>query len=554
MIQRILYLIVLSLFTFVGGAQSVFTSVANGDWDDASTWTVGAGAGGIEGITYPGPQDSVYINAGDTVYLDLTNNGNDYEFEGYMYVDSNAVFRCGSGAGNTDGFQMVDNSWIDVYGDFYIAIQGEGPGTVGPTERDFDIEDNSVFRVFNGAYLYLSDDWFVRDDAFVFIDNNICTEVDDDLQIEDNAFLCGNGGASIGLSAAANTLTYANGASSANICSGLSVYRGTGSACSGTGTLVQAGTGPAGLAPTGVADFASTTKNSSISIDVLDLGDDFDIDGDTLEIISSGSNIGVSNNSTTQGGTISININGTAANSLDDFINYTPPAGFLGTDLFSYIIEDEQSLRDTVSVTILVVECGTYIELVGSGANGVAITTLNFSDTTEIDSIVMESIYKGTAPASITFASGTQNIVNSTAIAAVNGGGGYFRTTMNAASSISATTTNTTTTQALVAYVYRNGTSRELNSVRDRVVTALHLTNLSRTINIPTGSTVRNILIEVPIAELNNDNRTALVEIEYGNVKRSLEVKEGDLGASLKLFTVVLEDVPGSVSQLTLTV
>ncbi len=471
-----------------------------------------------------------------------------------MYVDSNSIFRSGSGTGAADGFQMINNCWIDVYGGFYTAIAGEGPGTVGPAERDLDIEDNSIFRVFNGAYLYLSDDWFIRDDAFVFIDNNICTEVDDDLQIEDNAFLCGNGGASIGLSAATNTLTYANGASSANICSGLSVFRGTGSACAASGTLVQAGTGPAGLAPVGVADFATANKNLLQNIDVLDLGDDYDLDVDTLEILSTGSNVGVSDKNTSQGGSLSINNNGTASNPLDDYIVYTPPAGFLGTDEFSYIIEDEQSLRDTVLVTVLVIECGTYIDLQGAGVNGTATTTLTFSDTTEIDSIVMESVYKGTAPASITFASSTQSIVNTTNIVAVNGGGGYFRTTLNSSGSISATTTNTTTTQSLVAYVYRSGTGKELISVRDRIVTALHLTNLSRTINIPTESTVRNILIEVPISELNNDARTALVEIEYGTIKRSLEVKEGDLGASLKLFTVVLEDVPGNISELTLTV
>lgn len=362
------------------------------------------------------------------------------------------------------------------------------------------------------------------------------------------------GGASINVSTATNTLSFAGGASAANICSGVSIYRGAGAACAATGTLVQAGTGPAGLKPVGIADIVTTFKNNATDVSVLTIGKDYDLDGDTLEILSAGSNLAVSNNASAQGGTLSINNNSSPLNFLDDFITYTPPAGFLGVDEFSYVIEDEQGVRDTVEVSVFVIECGSYIELLGSGANGIATTSLNFSDTTEIDSIVMESIYKGVAPTSITFSSSTQTIVNSSPVAAINGGGGYFRTKMNSASSISATTTNTSTTQSLVAYVYRRGTSREHISERTRRVTTLHENSLQESIRIPSASEPRNILLEIPISELNVDARTALVEVSYGSITKSLEVKSGDLGASLKFFTVILEDVPGNITQLTLSV
>ncbi|HAS35070.1 MAG TPA: hypothetical protein DCS15_01185 [Flavobacteriales bacterium] len=193
-------LLISLLFSLLLGdlfSQRVFRSVGNGNWDDASTWDASAGTGGIEGITFPSPTDSVYIEAGDTVLLDLTNVGNNYEFGGFLYVGTNAVFQSASGNGNTDGLVLVDDSYVVVDGDFWVAENGEGPGTAGPAPLDFDIENNSYFRVNTGGYVYLADDWFIRDNAFMYVQINICMEVDDDLQVEDNAFICGAGGASI---------------------------------------------------------------------------------------------------------------------------------------------------------------------------------------------------------------------------------------------------------------------------------------------------------------------------------------------------------------------
>ena len=91
-------------------SQRVFRSVGNGDWNDASTWNASAGEGGLEGITYPSPNVSVFIESGDTVLLDFTNAGNDYEFGGFMYIGTSAVFQCASGTGADDGLVRIDNA------------------------------------------------------------------------------------------------------------------------------------------------------------------------------------------------------------------------------------------------------------------------------------------------------------------------------------------------------------------------------------------------------------------------------------------------------------
>ncbi|MFG6106619.1 Ig-like domain-containing protein [Leptothoe sp. EHU-05/26/07-4] len=54
-------------------------------------------------------------------------------------------------------------------------------------------------------------------------------------------------------------------------------------------------------------------------------------------------------------GSVEINNNGTPADSSDDFITYTPDAGFVGTDSFTYEINDGQGGTDTATVDVTVI-------------------------------------------------------------------------------------------------------------------------------------------------------------------------------------------------------
>ena len=99
--------------------------------------------------------------------------------------------------------------------------------------------------------------------------------------------------------------------------------------------------------------FSVAANASNASLDVL--ANDSDPNGDTLAI----ADLGIPN----AGGSVSINTNGTPSNTADDFVSYTPQAGFTGTETFTYELSDGSS---TVPATVTVV--------VGSANNGPTIS------------------------------------------------------------------------------------------------------------------------------------------------------------------------------------
>ncbi|MEA5520611.1 Ig-like domain-containing protein [Limnoraphis robusta] len=93
---------------------------------------------------------------------------------------------------------------------------------------------------------------------------------------------------------------------------------------------------PANTAPDAVNDERSTRSDTAITINVL--GNDSDPENDPLEISSFEA-------TSTNGATITRSQNAQA-------LVYTPPAGFSGTDSFTYTISDGQGGTDTATVTI----------------------------------------------------------------------------------------------------------------------------------------------------------------------------------------------------------
>ena len=98
-------------------------------------------------------------------------------------------------------------------------------------------------------------------------------------------------------------------------------------------------------------DSETTTVDTPIEIDVLD-NDDINITPDEL------ASVDLPSPTTSEGGTVSVNDNGTPGDPTDDFIDYTPPPGFIGTDTFEYEIcdDDPNPDCDTATVTVSVVD------------------------------------------------------------------------------------------------------------------------------------------------------------------------------------------------------
>ncbi len=100
---------------------------------------------------------------------------------------------------------------------------------------------------------------------------------------------------------------------------------------------------PVDLPPTAVADVATTLAGTPVAIAVL--ANDSDPEGAALSIVAAGNGLN---------GVVTIDDNGTPLVSSDDFVVYTPNAGFTGpSDQFSYTISDGTNTASaTVDVTV----------------------------------------------------------------------------------------------------------------------------------------------------------------------------------------------------------
>ncbi len=107
-------------------------------------------------------------------------------------------------------------------------------------------------------------------------------------------------------------------------------------------TITDASNNP----PIAVNDTTATQEGTPVDILVLD--NDSDPNGDELAIVTAG--FDGTSGATEQGGTVAINDNGTPNDTTDDYIVYTPPAGFSGEDTFTYTITDGQETDEATVV------------------------------------------------------------------------------------------------------------------------------------------------------------------------------------------------------------
>src|SRR5262249_43316893 len=108
--------------------------------------------------------------------------------------------------------------------------------------------------------------------------------------------------------------------------------------------LLTVGAPPAApAAPVAVGDSAATAENMPVNIPVR--ANDGNGGGGFLFVrITSG----------VMQGTAAVDLNGTPANSADDFITYWPRANFSGTDQFTYTLTDAYGQSSTATVTVTV--------------------------------------------------------------------------------------------------------------------------------------------------------------------------------------------------------
>jgi uncharacterized repeat protein (TIGR01451 family) len=112
--------------------------------------------------------------------------------------------------------------------------------------------------------------------------------------------------------------------------------------------------------PDAQPDYAETQMNTVKSIPIL--VNDIEPDGHSIILMSTGTNVTPTNGTTVKGGTVTVSTNGTVGVFTDDFINYTPPAGFLGLDTFLYRVRDSGT-PNMFDITYVVVRVSGLIDL-----------------------------------------------------------------------------------------------------------------------------------------------------------------------------------------------
>lgn len=198
--------------------------------------------------------------------------------------------------------------------------------------------------------------------------------------------------------------------------------------------------------------------------------------------------------------------------------------------------------------------CGQKIDFVGVGANGENSVQLDIPNITYIDSIVVESIYKGTTPSNAIFSSSSESITDNTPEAAINGAGGSFMATMQPTNNITVTSSNPSSTQSAIAYIYRSNPNFNVYSLIDNKIVYLYRNSYQKTFSITESNQTRTITAYIPISELNNDSRNVEITASAGSVSRTTNAYVENLGESLRIFIVVLNDVPGDVTSVDVTI
>ncbi|GAB4411543.1 MAG: hypothetical protein OHK0039_16770 [Bacteroidia bacterium] len=207
-------------------------------------------------------------------------------------------------------------------------------------------------------------------------------------------------------------------------------------------------------------------------------------------------------------------------------------------------------------------EDGVDVSVGGIGVNGLSLSTLQFTDTATIDSIIVEAVSKNSTPAPkvrFTASNGQTVVALARSVAKTPNGNSNssvrsYRAVFGAASSISLADVTPSNTWSFVAYVFHSGTDKEAASTGHLV--EMYFYRGSNTFSFPIATTTapRDITFYIPITELTVDNRLARIRVSAGNQADSVTLYHPNLGSSLNITPITLHGVPGNISSLTVKV
>lgn len=209
-------------------------------------------------------------------------------------------------------------------------------------------------------------------------------------------------------------------------------------------------------------------------------------------------------------------------------------------------------------------ECGSYIELIGTGMAGKSEATLHIDDLENVQKIIVEAVYKSTtAPTTITFSSSLPQSVDADAVVLDISGSplpytaNVYRAELKPA--------ETVTIQAglnkifsFSAYVYRKGKGIA-SSLEGELYHVFENGNDPLVIDIPLSPAnhSRNVNVRFGITELDNDSRYAIFRLKAGEETEEIVLEKWDAGAgeldSYTIQEVEFEDVAENIDEIEMT-
>jgi len=213
------------------------------------------------------------------------------------------------------------------------------------------------------------------------------------------------------------------------------------------------------------------------------------------------------------------------------------------------------------------------IDLIGQGTIGINNSNLSLTNIGDITRIDACSVYKGRTPVppvtTVLFSDadeGPQSIWKNDVIIKEfippisTRTIGYFMTSFNTvdAGGINMTTTDTENVHSFLAFVYRNSPTALVKSYASQESVFFYRNGSADpyVYNIPINmaSSERDVTVKIPITELDAGSRVAIIDIAAGGVTEHVEVNTFNLGNSLFIDEYTLENVPGNVNNVTISI
>ena len=176
--------------------------------------------------------------------------------------------------------------------------------------------------------------------------------------------------------------------------------------------------------PTALDDSATTSEDTPVTIAVL--GNDSDLDGDTLTV-----------NSTTA------STNGTVAINADDTITYTPNTNFNGSDSFTYTVIDGNGGSATATVNVMVNDNPTALDDSATTSEDMPVTIAVLGNDSDLDTDSL-SVNATTAPANGTVVINVDDTITYTPNTNFNGSDSFTYTVIDGNGGSAIATANVT--------------------------------------------------------------------------------------------------------------